>query len=88
MSQAVQFLSKSWPGPAFATSTGLLQVRPPLVDRLTITFGTMGPLGESSSGMLEISHTLCAASKATLGSLTRSKVPPAAVVMPGRFPLV
>jgi hypothetical protein len=68
--------------------TGLLQVRPSSIDRLTNTVGTVR-LGAGRSGMEEISHTPWAASYATDGSLTRSNGLPSAPeenVKPGRNP--
>src|SRR6185369_6500804 len=59
------------------------QVRPPSSERLVRT-STADPL----IPRLEISHTLCRASKATEASLTWPYGPPALVVMPGRKPLV
>jgi hypothetical protein len=62
-----------------AVITGLLQVRPPSVDRLVST-STVEPLMPRD----EISHTLCLASKATEASLAWPNEPPTLVVMPGR----
>src|SRR5438270_1864194 len=66
---------------------GLLHVRPSSVDRLTKTVGTTRFPGRS--GIDEISQTPCAASYATLGSLTRSyglDEAPDVNVIPGRNP--
>src|SRR4051795_11287223 len=65
--------------------TGVLHVRPSSVERLTNTVGT-SRLG--NNGIDEISHVLWAASKATLGSLTRSNglAAPELNDMPGRKP--
>jgi len=67
--------------------TGRLHVRPSSVERLTKTVGTTR-LG--SSGMALISQVLCAASKATEASLTRSYGTAALElkVMPGRVPVI
>jgi hypothetical protein len=70
---------------------GARQVNPPSVERLVNTVGTTSEL---VIGIEEISQTLCLASNATLGSLTRSNgapvVPPMSevAVRPGRTPLV
>jgi hypothetical protein len=77
-------LVPAFPLPAVATVTGLVQVVPPFVDRLATT---AAPVPAPGSGSDTISHVLWAASKATLGSLTRANVPPAKVVIPGRNPL-
>src|SRR4051812_18019431 len=65
--------------------TGLAQVWPPSVERLTKTVGTSS---EGVSGIEEMSQVPCAASKATDGSLTRSYGlgAPELDVMPGRNP--
>src|SRR5262245_14696825 len=65
--------------------TGALHVRPSSVERFTNTVGTTR---FGSSGIEEISHVLCAASYATLGSLTRSNglAAPELNVMPGKKP--
>jgi hypothetical protein len=60
LSQTIQFLSRS----PVAVTIGLLQVVPPLVDRLV---STSAPLAVRPS--VEISHTLSWASNATAGSL-------------------
>src|SRR5436190_23559619 len=65
---------------------GLPHVRPSSVERLTKTVGT-DVVGVS--GIDEISQTPCAASYATLGSLTRSyglEAAPELNVIPGRKP--
>jgi hypothetical protein len=74
-SQTVQFLSFA----PVAAMTGLLQVRPSSVERLTST-STVEPLMPRD----EIIQTLCLASNATDASLACPKVPPPLVVMPGR----
>jgi hypothetical protein len=90
LSQTIQFLSRSCLRPATAVFTGWVQVRPPLVERLVRTAFPEGPLGVSTSASEETSQTLCAASYATAGSLTRSYGPATAVclVIPGSVPLV
>jgi hypothetical protein len=62
LSQTIQFLSNA----PVAVTTGLLQVSPPLVERLVST--SEPPLEVRPRE--EISHTLSCASKATAGSLT------------------
>src|SRR5437588_5708128 len=68
-------------------ATGVVQRVPPFVDRLTRTTGTC-PV--AVSGIDEMIHAPCLASKATDGSLTRGKVPAGFVyrVMPGKNPCV
>ena len=67
--------------------TGLPHRVPPLVDRLTKTFGT---LVVAVRGIDEIIHTPCLASYATDGSLTRGNDPAGFVysVIPRRNPCV
>src|SRR5205823_1896500 len=85
LSQTIQFLSRSLP---VAVVNGLLQVRPPSVERLVTTPLPCTPPA-SSSVSDEISQTLCRASKATEASVARSfGPPPAHLVMPGSRPLV
>ncbi len=81
LSQAIQVLSV--PRSAL-TGTGSPQVRPPLVERLTIA---PAPFTAALSGSEAISHTPSLRSKATDGSLTRAKSP-VPDVMPGSEPCV
>src|SRR5438105_5028668 len=68
-------------------ATGVVQRVPPFVDRFTRTTGTC-PV--AVSGIDEMIHTPCLASKATDGSLTRGKDPGGFVyrVIPGKNPRV
>src|SRR5438132_1768948 len=68
-------------------ATGVVQRVPPFVDRFTRTTGTC-PV--AVSGIDEMIHTPCLASKATDGSLTRGKDPGGFVyrVIPGKNPCV
>ena len=72
LSHTVQFLSKFWVPEATATFTGLFHVAPPFVERLRVT---AAPFRLASSASPETIQTLCRASKATDGSLTRAHGP-------------
>src|SRR5919202_849087 len=87
LSHTVQFLSRSSPAPAAWTVTGFPQEVPPVVERFTIT---ATPLGVELSASDETIQTLCRASNATDGSLTRAYGPAGLVktVIPGITPLV
>src|SRR3954454_15682596 len=85
LSQTIQFLSRS---PPVTVVNGLLQVRPPSVERLVTTALPCTPPA-SSRVSDDTSHTLCLASYATDASVARSFLPlPAYFVMPGSRPLV
>jgi hypothetical protein len=69
-SHTVQFLSSNCEVvvPRLSTTMGLPQVTPPSIERLTSTSAADVP----RRPRYEISQTLCLASKATEGSLTRA----------------
>src|SRR5438477_262934 len=68
----VQFLSRFWVPVATATLFGLFQVAPPFVGRRSVT---AAPFRLASSASPETIQTLCRASNATDGSLTRAYGP-------------